>query len=134
LSNNNTADGFNALLTSTGSNNIALGFNAGRNLTTGDNNIDIGASGVADESNTIRIGRAVHKATHIAGIYGTVLAGGVGVVVNSQGRLGIIQSSARFKDGIKPMDKASISQSTDSSFAWMHTAPENDSSSRPMIC
>src|SRR6185437_10644557 len=28
-------------------------------------------------------------------------------IVNSQGQLGIVQSSARFKDGIKPMDKAS---------------------------
>lgn len=108
IGNNNTADGFNALLNNTGSNNIGLGFNAGRNLTTGDNNVDIGAYGVAGESNTIRIGRAaVHKATHIAGIYGTVLAGGVGVIVNAQGQLGIVQSSARFKDGIKPMDQAS---------------------------
>ena len=34
----------------------ALGVAAGQNLTTGDNNIDIGNPGVANESNAIRIG------------------------------------------------------------------------------
>ena len=40
----------------TGSNNIALGYQAGFSLTTGSNNIDIGNLGVAAESKTIRIG------------------------------------------------------------------------------
>jgi hypothetical protein len=40
----------------TGSNNIALGTQAGLNLTTGSNNIDIGNAGLAAEGNTIRIG------------------------------------------------------------------------------
>jgi len=31
----------------------------------------------------------------------------VGVIINSNGQLGTIQSSARFKEAIKPMDKAS---------------------------
>jgi Chaperone of endosialidase len=31
----------------------------------------------------------------------------VGVIVNSSGQLGTVQSSARFKEAIKPMDKAS---------------------------
>ena len=44
------------LIIPTGSSNIALGYFAGTNLTTGDNNIDIGNFGVAGESNTIRIG------------------------------------------------------------------------------
>ena len=35
------------------------------------------------------------------------MASGVGVIINSSGQLGTIQSSARFKDEIKPMDKAS---------------------------
>jgi hypothetical protein len=74
----------------------------------GDNNIDIGAPGVAGEGNTIRIGkRGFQKATHIAGIYGTVVAGGVGVIVDTHGQLGTILSSARFKEAIKPIDKAS---------------------------
>ena len=42
----------------TGSGNIAIGVNAGLNLTTGSNNIDIGNTGVAGESNTIRMGVA----------------------------------------------------------------------------
>ncbi len=105
----NTASGAQALrFNATGSSNIALGTNAGINLTTGDYNIDIGAPGVAGEGNTIRIGkRGFQKATHIAGIYGTVVAGGVGVIVDSHGQLGTILSSARYKEAIKPMDKAS---------------------------
>ena len=35
------------------------------------------------------------------------MANGVGVIINPSGQLGTIQSSARFKDAIKPMDKAS---------------------------
>jgi hypothetical protein len=105
--NNNTANGYFALLNSTGSNNIGLGFQAGQNLTTGSNNIDIGAFGAAGESNTIRIGRSVvQNKTVIAGISGATVTG-TAVVVNSSGQLGVAPSSARFKDAIKPMDKAS---------------------------
>jgi len=106
---NNVADGAFALSrNTTGSSNIALGFNAGSNLTTGSNNIDIGALGAAvDESNTIRIGRpALQKSTFIAGIFGVAISG-TAVVVNSSGKLGVTTSSARFKDDIKPMGKAS---------------------------
>jgi uncharacterized coiled-coil protein SlyX len=35
------------------------------------------------------------------------VASGVGVIINSSGQLGTVQSSARFKQDIKPMDKAS---------------------------
>ena len=45
--------------------------------------------------------------TFIAGIRGVTVASGLGVVVASNGQLGTIQSSARFKDNIKPMDKTS---------------------------
>jgi hypothetical protein len=105
---NNVADGAFALSrNTTGSSNIALGFNAGSNLTTGSNNIDIGAFGAVDESNTIRIGRpGLQNSTFIAGIFGVAMNGSV-VVVNSSGKLGVTTSSARFKDEIKPMDKAS---------------------------
>src|SRR5439155_97496 len=107
--NNNTAIGFVALLSNTtGSDNIALGFQAGQNLTTGSNNIDIGNLGVAGDSKRIRIGTAgTQTKTFIAGISGATVAGGVGVIVGSNGQLGTVVSSNRFKDAIKPMDKAS---------------------------
>src|SRR5262245_41349922 len=105
----NTADGVEALRqNSTGGNNTAVGFRAGHNLTTGSNNIDIGNKGHAGESNTIRIGTtATQTATFIAGISGVAVAGGVGVIIDNNGQLGTVVSSERFKDAIKPMDKAS---------------------------
>jgi len=107
--NHNTADGESALLhNTTGDFNIALGHSAGAELTSGDGNIDIGNQGVAGEGTTIRIGTVGTQAnTFIAGISGVTVAGGVGVIIDSNGHLGTIMSSARFKDGIKPMDKAS---------------------------
>src|SRR6266536_2455499 len=106
---NNTANGGAALINNTtGSSNIALGFQAGQNLTTGSNNIDIGNAGVAGESKRIRIGTAgTQTKTFIAGISGATVASGVGVIVGSNGQLGTVVSSERFKDAIKPMDKAS---------------------------
>jgi Chaperone of endosialidase len=105
----NTAEGVLALAgNTTGSNNIALGFEAGISISKGSNNIDIGNLGVVGESNKIRIGtKGTQKATFIAGISGVTVAGGVGVVIDSNGQLGTATSSARFKDEIKPMDKAS---------------------------
>ena len=101
----NTGDGYGALNNNTGSNNIGLGFNAGANLTTGSNNIDIGNSGAGGESNTIRIGSAQTR-TFIKGISGAVVSGAA-VVVNAGGQLGMAPSSARFKQEIQDMDKAS---------------------------
>ena len=78
------------------------------NLTTGDNNIDIANTGVAGESNTIRVGTTgTHTATYMAGINGVTVAKSAGVFIDSNGRLGTKSSSQRFKDDIKPMDKAS---------------------------
>ena len=104
----NTADGAFALYSNTtGNGNIALGAGAGDNLTTGDNNIDIGNEGFAGEANTIRIGTSGDQTkTFIAGISGTAVTG-IAVRVSSSGQLGTAPSSKRFKDEIKPMDKAS---------------------------
>jgi hypothetical protein len=102
----NTALGNQTLqFNTTGNNNIAVGSGAGGNLTTGANNIDIGNAGVTAESDTIRIGIS-QSATFIAGINGTAVTG-TAVVVNGSGQLGVAPSSKRFKDEIKPMDKAS---------------------------
>jgi hypothetical protein len=122
--NSNTTGSFNTAIgqsalgeNTTGGSNLALGFDAGVNLTTGNNNIDIGNEGVADEAHTIRIGTArepgptpppnFQDRTFIAGINGATASGGVAVFVNADGQLGTLTSSARFKDEIKPMDKAS---------------------------
>jgi hypothetical protein len=106
-SGSNTANGVQALYRATGGGNIALGFQAGVNLTTGNNNIDIGNTGVAGESNKIRIGRqGTHNGTFIAGISGVAVSGSQ-VVINAVGKLGVATSSVRFKEDIKPMDKAS---------------------------
>jgi hypothetical protein len=104
----NTAIGRQTLFNNTsGSNNIALGADAGFNIT-GNNNIDILHSGVAGESGTIRIGNTInHSRAFIAGISGVTVPGGVAVIIDANGQLGTIVSSQRFKDEIKPMDKAS---------------------------
>ena len=106
---NNTANGLKSLYSNTtGTNNIAVGYLAGHVVTTGSNNIDIGNEGVAGESNTIRIGTlGTQTATYIAGIMGRTVPMGMPVFVNANGQLGTTPSSARFKDQIKPMDKAS---------------------------
>jgi len=103
----NTGDGEAALHSNTtGSNNIALGYLAGELLTVGDFNIDIGNKGIAGEGHTIRIGDDNQTRTFISGINGAALTG-LPVLINNLGQLGVAASSARFKDEIKPMDKAS---------------------------
>jgi hypothetical protein len=93
----NTANGVGALnLNTTGSNNIALGRGAGTNVTTADNVICIGASG-----------ENVSNSCYIGSIFSQLSSGGTGVFINSAGKLGTTTSSRRFKDDIKPMDKAS---------------------------
>ena len=106
---NNTATGFNALLgNAAGDNNIAIGVSAGINLTNGSDNIDIGNAGVVGESRHIRIGtHGTQIKTFIAGIAGAPVPGGVGVLIGNNGQLGTVVSSERFKDAIRPMDKAS---------------------------
>jgi trimeric autotransporter adhesin len=111
IGNSNTAGGINALYNNTtGGLNVALGDRAGFNLTTGSNNIIIGGGvlGVAGDENTIRIGDpAVQTATYIAGIVGATVPSGAPVVVANDGHLGTTTSSKRFKEDIKPTDKAS---------------------------
>ena len=107
--NRNTAYGYTALVNNTrGSDNIAVGEGAGRKLTIGDHNIDIGNQGSSAESNTIRIGKVgTQNATYIAAISGATVPTGVPVIVDTTGHLGTTMSSARFKEAIKPMNKAS---------------------------
>jgi hypothetical protein len=104
----NTASGGGALFSNTtGDYNTALGFDAGYNATTGAYNIYIANLGVAAESNTIRIGDTNQTKTFIAGINGANVGTGVAIVVNSNGQLGTMSSSRRFKFDIQDMDDAS---------------------------
>lgn len=65
--NSNTACGVHTLEKATASNNTAVGANAGRGITSGLNNIMIGAEGYATDDNVIRIGYK-QKAAIIAGV------------------------------------------------------------------
>jgi hypothetical protein len=107
--NNNAAVGNSALFSNTtGSGNIALGDAAGTKNITGSNNIYIGNPGTHTDANRIRIGTAgIQTKTLIAGISGATVPDGVGVIVGSNGQLGTVVSSERFKDAIKPMEKTS---------------------------
>jgi hypothetical protein len=84
-----TALGYNALLSSTGINNIGIGSGAGSSLTGGGFNICIGNAGVVGESSTIRVGDTQNR-SYFAGIHG-ITPGGSGilpVVIDSNGQLG----------------------------------------------
>jgi uncharacterized coiled-coil protein SlyX len=114
IGSNNTAIGFSALSCNTGSDNIALGRLAGTYHMAGNNNIYIGNTGnMAPEEGKIRIGTfGLHTETHIAGethIPGirSAAVSGSPVIIGMDGKLGVTMSSAKFKEAIKPMDKAS---------------------------
>jgi hypothetical protein len=121
----NVAAGFEAMdLGTSASRNVVIGWHAGRNingqrnvvigseagsaLVSGSNNIFIGNPG-ADESQTIRIGTVgTHTRAFFAGIHNSTPAGTpVPVYVNSDGQLGVLTSSARFKLGIRDIGDAS---------------------------
>src|SRR5262249_4480101 len=94
----NTAVGSEALLHSTGNLNVALGYNAGFNVTSANNVISIGSLG-ENISNTCWIQNIFGVATQSAMV--------APVLVSNDGQLGTLTSSRRFKHDIKPMAKAS---------------------------
>jgi hypothetical protein len=104
---NNTALGRMALFSATSSSNIAVGEQAGYNITAGGNNILIGHSGTASDSARIRIGTG-QMATYIAGIRGvTTVTAAIPVYVSTEGQLGTVSSSRRFKEDIADMGERS---------------------------
>ncbi len=87
----------------------STGYSAGSSLTTGYLNIAIGNIGVAAKGRTTRIGTAGnHTRAFIAGIRGvtTGVANGIPVLVDSNGQLGTVSSSRRFKKDIRDMGDA----------------------------
>jgi hypothetical protein len=112
--NRNNGFGVSALHNNvTGEGNTAIGHSAGHNIE-GDFNICIGAfvEGNSGESNTIRIGDNLPNdpgasACFIGGINGQTATDGTAVFIDATGKLATLTSSARFKEQIKPMDRAS---------------------------
>jgi Chaperone of endosialidase len=113
----NTAVGFWALINNTtGFGNTAIGNVTLSNNSTGNNNIALGTNAggaVSTANNVIAIGTAgqnVSDSCYIGNIFGASINGGTAmpVSVDADGKLGTVAISARrFKDDIKPMDKAS---------------------------
>jgi hypothetical protein len=105
----NTAVGFAALeRNATGSQNIAIGSAAGINLERGDRNIYLGHPGAMSESDIIRLGEdRPQTRTFIAGIFGRGQSASSTVVINSNGRLGTMTSSARYKRDIQDLGERS---------------------------
>ncbi len=105
----NTAVGESSLYTNTdGSWNVAVGYQAGSQISTGSYNIEIGNQGVSGDSNTIRLGSAANQTSaFIAGISNVNISSGSTVLINSNGQLGTVQSSRRYKDEIREMGQAS---------------------------
>lgn len=102
---NNTVLGASALgQLLTGDNNVALGRSAGFNYTTSESgNICIGNLGTLGESNVTRIGTSQTEA-YIAGINGATVTGSA-VLCATDGKLGTVVSSARYKENIEDMEE-----------------------------
>ncbi len=114
--NGNTSHGYRALVeNTTGSGNTAVGASALTANTTGSSNIALGSTAginVVSASNVICIGAQVSGANvsnscYIGQIFGVTSSGGTAVFINGSGKLGTTTSSRRFKEEIKPMERAS---------------------------
>jgi len=107
----NTAIGEGALIGNTsGDWNIAIGHGAGTNAGfSADNNIYIGSAGEDGDHNVIRIGDSEEPyVVYVRGIYThAVEAQGLPVYVTAEGNLGVVGSSARFKQGVADLGDAS---------------------------
>ena len=98
----------------TGGSNTAIGANSGV-VTTGSNNISIGSGigGTTTLSNVIEIGldgdNTAGNRCFIGSIRGVTVGqgNGVAVIIDSDGQLGTVNSSRRFKNHIEPLDKTS---------------------------
>ena len=113
---NNTASGQYALrYNTTGNNNIAIGLNAAIDVSNSNsNNIHIGNVGSLNDNGVIRIGTQgtdpINQTSFFAaGIRGVTTGNNdaIPVVIDSNGQLGTVSSSRRFKEDIHDMDTVS---------------------------
>ena len=116
IANFNTANGNSALSSNTtGGSNTAIGSTALANSTTGSGNIGLGnnaGANVITATDVIcigNVGKDVSESCFISRIRGvqTQNANAIPVLIDSDGQLGTLSSSRRFKKEIKAMDKAS---------------------------
>jgi hypothetical protein len=94
----------------TGVGNIALGYGAGQQITSGYNNIEIYHQGLPGDTNTIRLGDSAYQnRTFIAGIRAITpgVANGIPVYIDSNNQLGTVSSSRSVKDDITDMGEQS---------------------------
>jgi hypothetical protein len=108
----NTVLGYQALDSNTsGANNIAIGYLAGSSAPPSSSyNIEIGSAGSSSDSGAIRIGSVgTQTSFFVAGVRGVVTGenNAVPVVIDSNGQLGTVSSSRRFKTDIRDMGDAS---------------------------
>jgi Chaperone of endosialidase/Collagen triple helix repeat (20 copies) len=107
----NTAVGINALdININGSFNIAIGRDAGRLATNSEESIFIGNRGTASDTALIRIGDlGTQTKTFIQGIRGSTTGAhnAIAVLIDSNGQLGTVSSSRRYKQDIEPMGDVS---------------------------
>jgi hypothetical protein len=95
----------------TGTNNIAIGLQAANNVNGGNsNNIHISSQGSSGDNGTIRIGTpSLQTSFYVAGVRGIATGqnNAIPVVIDSNGQLGTVSSSRRFKEDIHDMGAAS---------------------------
>ncbi len=132
----NTAVGLDALAsTTTGNNNIGIGLDAGSDFGSGQSsNIAIGSAGTPADSGTIRVGTpGTHTTYFAAGVRGVTTASGdaIPVVIDSNGQLGTLSSSRRFKEDVHDMGDASRGLMQLRPVTFRYKAPFGDGS-KPM--
>ena len=128
----NTAVGYQTMqLVDTGSNNIAIGYGAGSSLAGArSHNILIGSQG-ADADGQIRIGQAPWQTKFFATGIRSVTTGvndAVAVVIDSNGQLGTVSSSRRYKEDIHDMGDASRGLMQLRPVTFRYTKPFDDGS------
>ena len=108
----NTSIGARALgFSVSGSSNIAVGSQAALNLSgANSNNIDLGSQGASSDNGVTRLGDPAAQSSFFAAAVRTATTGqnnAIPVMIDSNGQLGTVSSSARFKQDIRDMGDAS---------------------------